>query len=340
MPNPIANRSFFSTVLINLTSLFFILNLTACNGEPVSQSEANIATAPTSKPLTPTSTEASSVSKTATTATTEINAATITPPQKQASPTMHPLAQKRPIYNQAYQENYDADSLETILQSARNAYVLIDPFQLNTEVDNSIAAIKAKSNQVGCYISVGTGENWRKDFAQMQPYLVKKQWGEWEGEYFIKDTTTGVLDIMKARVDKMAIWGCDWVEFDNMDWTADDDYREEYKFTATLQDSVDYVQQLCQYVKDKQMQCMAKNTVDHYEDFDGVLYESYHDEKNWWGQGGTQQFLEAGKVVIINHYNEAHCDQIYAEYKAFYNDNISFICEDLQQKKYRHYNQS
>ena len=317
MPISTPAPTHLSTVLTRLLSLLFILNITACTEETELKSTQIQSTPPT--PMT---------------TATIFKPAISTPvlPQKSLQ-----LPQKRPVYNQAYQENYDADSIDTILQSARNAYVLIDPFQLTGNVSSRIAAIKAQSNQIGCYISVGTGENWRSDFKKMQPYLVKKQWGEWEGEYFVADTSTGILALMKSRVDKMAAWGCDWVEFDNMDWTADDDYREEYQFTATLQDSVDYMHRLCGYVKSKQMKCMAKNTVDHYENFDGVLYESYHDEKNWWSQAGAQQFLAAGKLVIINHYNEAHCDQVYAEYTTLYNPNISFICEDVQQKKYRHY---
>ncbi len=247
--------------------------------------------------------------------------------------------QRRPVYNQAYQENYDADSLKYILKTARNAYILIDPFQLKVDVTRSIQTIKTNSNEVGCYISAGTGENWRSDFQQMRPYLVKKQWGEWQGEYFVHSTTTGILDIMQTRVDKMKAWGCDWVEFDNMDWASDDDYREDYGFVVTLQESIDYMQSLCGYVKQNGMKCMAKNTVDHHANFDGVLYESYDDEKNWWGQGGTEQFLAAGKLVIINHYNESQCDRVYADYKRIYNDQISFICEDKNKHLYRHYNQ-
>jgi len=85
---------------------------------------------------------------------------------------------------------------------------------------------------------------------------------------------------------------------------------------------------------------MAKNTVDGFESFDGVLYESYSNEKNWWDTDGTKSFLNVGKLVIINHYNETDCDGVYAEYKVFYkSENISFICEDVATQKYKHYNQ-
>jgi hypothetical protein len=85
---------------------------------------------------------------------------------------------------------------------------------------------------------------------------------------------------------------------------------------------------------------MAKNTVDSFENFDGVLYESYHNDKNWWDTKGTKSFLDAGKLVIINHYNESDCDGVYAWYKSFYHtEKLSFICEDVATKKYKHYNQ-
>jgi len=85
---------------------------------------------------------------------------------------------------------------------------------------------------------------------------------------------------------------------------------------------------------------MAKNTVEGFEHFDGVLYESYHDDKNWWDHSGMQNFLRSGKLVIINHYNETDCDSIYEEYKDFYQSNaISFICEDVSLQGYKHYHQ-
>ncbi len=242
-----------------------------------------------------------------------------------------------PIYNQAYQENYEADKVSDILNDAHSAYVLIDPFQEG--ISNQITAIKANNNQVGAYISIGTGENWRADFNELQPFLVSTVWGEWEGEYFVNKTNTGILEVMKSRIDKIASWGCDWVEFDNMDWIYDDDLRSQYEFQVTQQEGVAYYNALCDYVHEKGMKCMAKNTVENASDFDGVLYESYSDEKNWWNQSGAQSFLDTGKLVIINHYNETSCDAVYSEYKGIYNNDLSFICEDANLQKYVHYNE-
>ena len=87
------------------------------------------------------------------------------------------------------------------------------------------------------------------------------------------------------------------------------------------------------------MQCMAKNTVEGFENFDGVLYESYNNEKNWWDNEGTKLFLKENKLVIINHYNEKDCDKVYEEYKRLYDTKtLSFICEDVKLQGYKHYN--
>jgi len=241
------------------------------------------------------------------------------------------------VYNQAYQENFSEDSIDDILANANDAYVLIDPFL--DDVADSVAAIKAKGNEVGAYISIGTGENYRADFTALEPFLVGTPWGQWPNEFFVNSTTTGIVDIMKARIDQIATWGCDWVEFDNMDWVYDDDLRTTYGFQVTETEGIVYFQELCDYVHSKGMKCMAKNMTEDAENFDGVLYESYNDEKNWWDQDGAQGFVAANKLVIINHYNETNCNAIYEEYKAIYGNTISYICEDANLQKYVHYNE-
>lgn len=244
--------------------------------------------------------------------------------------------QLKPVYNQAYQENYAADSIADIIANARDAYVLVDPFM--DGVVEHIAAIKANGNEIGGYISAGTGENWRDDFEALKPYLTSLEWSEWPGEFYVSETTTGIVNVMKARIDSMALWGLNWVEYDNMDW-LDEESKDTFDLEATQAQAKTYINTLCSYTRSKGMKCMAKNSVAGFEHFDGVLYESYTNEKNWWDTVGAQSFINAGKLVIINHYNESDCDGVYATYKAFYNsDKISFICEDVATGKYKHYN--
>jgi len=247
------------------------------------------------------------------------------------------LHSPKAVYNQAYQENFAADSIAEIEANAQNAYVLLDTF--GEGVVEHIVTIKSHGNQIGGYISAGTGENYRDDFAALEPYLTPTAWPEWPDEFFVSETTTGILSIMKRRIDKMADVGVDWVEFDNMDW-LDLETRTKYNLTDTVAQAKAYINTLCDYTHSKGLKCMAKNTVDGFSNFDGVLYESYDKEKNWWDNAGTRSFLRVGKSVIINHYNESNCDAVYAEYKNIYrSDKISFICEDRNLKRYKHYNE-
>lgn len=247
------------------------------------------------------------------------------------------LKQGAPIYNQAYAENVEADNINDIIRHAKNAYVLLDPFL--SGIAEKIPTIQQNNNEVGCYISIGTGEDWRDDFDDLKPYLVSKQWGEWDGEYFVKRTNTGILSLMKKRIAKLKDFGCDWVEFDNMDWFTDADYVRDYGIEVSESEGITYYKRLCTYTRKKDMMCMAKNTVVGASKFKGVLYESYHNEKDWWEHDGAQAFLDAGKLVIINHYNESYPDNVYRQYIDLYNDKISFISESTTEKKYIHYNQ-
>lgn len=243
------------------------------------------------------------------------------------------------VWNQAYQENTQADTLAMITAQARDGYVLIDPFmdEVRPDVAATVGRIQANGNQVSAYISIGTGEDWRDDFAALQPYLVSQQWGEWPGEYFVSNPNEAVVAVMTARIDQVASWGFEWVEFDNMDWASDDDTRADYQIAATHADSVAYYRALCDYVRQQGMRCMAKSTVEGADLFDGVTYESYPDEQNWWDHGGASQFISDGKLVVVVHYDEADCAGVLADYQAIYGPSLSFICEDPAANGYVHF---
>jgi hypothetical protein len=265
----------------------------------------------------------------------------VTQPQESPSIETVPLEVKNVdkkgacVYNHAYQENYENDSISKIINDAEDCYVLIDPYE--DKAYKQITTLQAKGNTVGCYISVGTGEDWRTDFEALKPYLAKKAWGQWAGEYFVRTTITGIIPLMEKRIDTLAKWGCDYVEFDNMDWAFDDDNRDEYNLEVTKAESKKYNQTLCTYVHKKGMKCMAKNTRNGAEMFDGGTYESYSDEKNWWNTAGLKSFLQEGKFGIIVHYDEKNCDNIHQQYKYIYGETVSFICEDTKSKEYVHY---
>ena len=241
------------------------------------------------------------------------------------------------VYNHAYNENFDADKVSDIIKEAEDSYILLDSFNGDVTSDD-ISKMIANNNQVSGYISIGTGEDWRDDYNKMTPYLVTKSWDEWQGEYFIKEISNELIDIMKKRIDKMSELGIKWVEFDNMDWADDDTILNKYGSLVTKEQSIEYYNELCDYLHQKDMKCMAKSTVEGASNFDGVTYESYDNKKNWWDVDGAKSFLDSNKLVIVNHYNEINCDDVYKEYQDLYNSkNISFICEDVATKKYIHY---
>ncbi|MDA3957648.1 endo alpha-1,4 polygalactosaminidase [Oceanispirochaeta sp.] len=241
------------------------------------------------------------------------------------------------VYNQAYHENFEPDSLSLILEEAENAYILLDPFQ-DEDISDALPPLKARGNQLAAYISIGTGEDWRSDFDQIKPFLAVNPWGDWEGEYFVSQTDNGILVFMKARIDKIAAWGFDWVEFDNMDWIFDEETRNEYALEATEAQGLTYVQALRSYAVGKGLKCMAKNWRSGAENFDGVTFESYSDDKNWWESSDLQDFLAEKKPGIIVHYNERDCDGVYREYMGIYGESLSYIAESRVEKAYIHYN--
>jgi endo-alpha-1,4-polygalactosaminidase (GH114 family) len=240
------------------------------------------------------------------------------------------------VWNEAYQENYAADTVAEILAGARGCYVLVDPFA-NADARAAIAQMKQNRNLVSCYISVGTCEDWRDDFAAMKPYCVSKQWGEWPGEYFIDRTDPALVTLMKARIDKMAGWGCAMVEFDNMDWAFDAANRSQYAITATAAQGEAYNQALCAYAHDKGLGCMAKSSAQGAATFDGLTVESAPDNLDWWNAADMRGMLSSAKIGIVVHYNETDCTAARTTYQTEYGSKLSFICEDRALKKYRHF---
>jgi cysteinyl-tRNA synthetase len=251
-----------------------------------------------------------------------------------ASPTSEALC----VWNQAYQENYASDSVSSILSGAAGCYVLIDPFA-SMEARNAIPEMKNGGNTIGCYISTGTCEDWRDDFDQIRPYCISTAWDEWPGEYFVDTPNDALIALMELRIDSLAAWGCDMVEFDNMDWAFDDAAQSKYGFAATAEQAMAYNQALCDYTAAKGMGCMAKNTRVGASTFDGVTFESYSDSKDWWDPAELSGFLDDGALGIVVHYDETDCDGVYAQYMSSYGPGLSYICEDRDRQGYRHYNQ-
>ncbi len=257
-----------------------------------------------------------------------------TTPGAEGDTTPGPEAGGRCVWNQAYQENTAADTVEAILAGAQGCYVLIDPFEAQEAAD-AIPAMQAAGNTVGCYISVGTCEDWRDDFDQISEHCTSEVWPEWPGEFFVSNPD-GVVTTMQARIDQLATWGCDMVEFDNMDWASDPEQNEAFGVDLSPEDAVAYYQALCEYTHAAGMGCMAKSTREGGEVFDGGTFESFSDNRDWWEHGHLQSFVDEGRLAVVFHYDESDCDGVEAWYRERYGAGISFLCEDPTVGGYRH----
>lgn len=253
------------------------------------------------------------------------------PPGADSGPPPGTAAIPQPVcaWNEAYEEYGNADSVSNILANAKNCYVLIDPFD-STAARNGIGQMKANGNIVGCYISSGSCEDWRDDYAVTKPFCGPAYPG-WSGEYFVTDTQ-GILPLMKARIDKMAGWGCNFVEFDNMDWALSSGNIAG----VSPSDAIAYNQALCAYTRSKGMKCMAKSTTEGAADFDGLTVESYTDDKNWWSTSEMKDMLAKGGIGLVVHYADSNCNGVYSSYKSTYGAKLSFICSNSS--GYLHFN--
>jgi hypothetical protein len=237
------------------------------------------------------------------------------------------------VWNQAYQENYDHDSVGEVLARAEGCYVLVDPFDCTVARD-VISQMQQAGNSVGCYISVGTCEDWRDDFRELRSAgaCSSREWPQWKGEFFIVDVDAAI-PVMRARVEQAADWGCDYVEFDNMDWAVD---PEEYNLPITTEQGAAYYNAICDSVHELGMWCMAKSTRADASQFDGLTVDSSPDDLAWWEQGHLASTLEAGQLGIIVHYGEDDCAAAASNYREDYGDELSFFCESRDEKRYLH----
>lgn len=243
----------------------------------------------------------------------------------------------RCVWNLAYQENTEPDSLAAALDPANGAhgcYVLVDPFD-DDAVAAAIPSLQAAGNVVGCYVSVGTCEDWRADFADLKPACTAEQWPQWPGEFFVRDTDAA-RPWMEARIQRLAAWGCDLMELDNMDWAEDPAGAAQYGLSVTPPDAVAYYQGLCAFARARGVGCVAKSTAEGALDFDGMTVESSPDELDWWDHEAFRGFADAGKLAVIFHYGEADCAGAEAFYRARYGVGMSWLCEDPSAGGYVH----
>lgn len=93
----------------------------------------------------------------------------------------------------------------------------IDLFDNDASV---VRALHARGRGVICYFSAGSSEDWRPDFGSFPRAALGSALDGWPGERWLDVRHAGVLQVMRARMDRARAMGCDGVDPDNVDGYA------------------------------------------------------------------------------------------------------------------------
>jgi cysteinyl-tRNA synthetase len=255
------------------------------------------------------------------------------------------------FYNTAYEDNDKMDKVQDIIKGdISNCYVLVEPDNVSKD---DINKLQQNGNKIGCYLSVGSLESYRKDFDKFVKnvdYLNDKL-PKWEKEFLLKGDKDGkptlnTINLLKKRIDDMAAKNCDYVEMDNMDFTGDEKYQKQ--MMLTLPGIKAYNKELCNYIKTnpiRKMKCMYKNTGPSDDDssfWDALTLESNKDNIIQWEPKLVNKFINENKPVYISHYgqpNEAGCENVFKKLKDNYKNTFGLVCSvyDGKRNNYLHY---
>lgn len=137
-------------------------------------------------------------------------------------------------------------------------YYDIDGFDVSAAY---VAAAKARGDKVICYLSIGTAENFRPDYAQFAAIagVLGNSYPGFSDERFLNVRNyTAFISIMDARLRMCRDKGFDYVEFDNMDTFGES--AGVLGFSITQADMVAYVTELVNRTRGYGMQALQKNT--------------------------------------------------------------------------------
>lgn len=169
---------------------------------------------------------------------------------------------------------------------------------LDMDSPELIARAKAKGQRVLCYVSVGTAENWRADYAQFPKAIKGPEWRDWPGEYFLDIRQRDILlPIMTARFERCKRAGADGIDPDNQDqqWAG--------AFPVTEGDAVTYMRDLARIAHGMGLTIGQKNNPDTVDELVGTLDFIVTEDcaaDGWCDQ--VRPYAAAGKPVFAIEY--------------------------------------
>jgi len=207
--------------------------------------------------------------------------------------------------NQSWWTPRASDNLTWQIQLQGDINVIdgVDVYAVDyTASQSSIDAAKANGAKVMCYISAGSAEDWRPDYADFPDYVIGNAYQGWPGEYWLDIRNIDALaPIMRARIDACAAKGFDAIDADNVNVFSNDS-----GFYVTRQDSIDYIRWLANESHIRGMAFSLKNSEslvsELVDDVDMMQSESCF---VWGNCENASQMSAANKPVFAVEYEDA-----------------------------------
>ncbi|XXQ36325.1 Glycoside-hydrolase family GH114 TIM-barrel domain-containing protein [Plasmodiophora brassicae] len=186
----------------------------------------------------------------------------------------------------------------------------IDPEQLTSASDIAtlMSALKAHNRYVICYVNVGSLDTGANDAGSFPKSIIGNAYPDWPGEYFLDIRSSVTRSLIKARFQRMASYGCDGIEPDNLDTYTEKTFAPA-KPDLTLTDALDYMTWISTTVHDLGMAIGLKNGGDLVEAhnlasvFDFAIVESCAEFSGDCAEYAP--FIQAGKPVFAAEYTTA-----------------------------------
>jgi len=158
-----------------------------------------------------------------------------------------------------------------------------------TEIED----LKKQKKEVFCYISSGSWEDWRSDASDFPERIKGDPLDNWAGEKWLNISDSKTLELIKLRVDKAVIKGCNGVEFDNADG-----YTNTTGFSLNYEDQRIFNKSLGEYAKGKGLRTILKNDLNQLNDLEPFYDIAVNESCNEYSECDLyEDWISKGKYI-------------------------------------------
>lgn len=168
-----------------------------------------------------------------------------------------------------------------------------------------VSALKARGVYPIAYMSLGTAEDWRPDFANFTQADLGNEMTDWEGKFYVDVTSANVRSIMAARLDMIKSKGFLGVDPDNVDgYLANTGFPDNQNTTAYRE----YMLWFAAECAARGLACGLKNGQDmiNSELLEATYFHVVESCELWSKCAASNPYVAAGKPVFHIAYEEEH----------------------------------